>query len=108
MNTPPTLIVTLAALAALTAAPLASASEAIVKKARCVACHTVDSKRVGPAYQEVAARYAGDPSAAGKLFRKVRQGGAGAWGEIAMIPHPEDKISDDDLKAAISWILSLR
>ena len=33
----------------------ASDGEAIVKKARCVACHTVDSKRVGPAYKDVAA-----------------------------------------------------
>ena len=35
----------------------AAASEAIVKKARCVACHAVDAKRVGPAYKEVAAKY---------------------------------------------------
>jgi cytochrome c len=84
-----------------------AASEAIVKKARCVACHAVDAKRVGPAYQEVAAKYKGDAAAPDRLFQKVRQGGAGVWGQVPMLPHPADKISDEDLKAAIAWILSL-
>lgn len=94
------------AVVCLSAAPL-QASEAIVKKARCVACHVVDAKRVGPAYRDVAAKYRNDPKAPGKLFEKVRKGGSGNWGEVPMIPHDPDKISDDDLKAAIQWILSL-
>lgn len=98
---------TLLAAALVTTALPARASEAIVKKARCVACHAVDQKRVGPAYQDVAARYKGDAGAPGKLFDKVRQGGAGVWGEVPMIPHPADKISDEDLKSAIQWILAL-
>jgi len=84
-----------------------SDGEAIVKKARCVACHAVDTKRVGPAYKDVAAKYKGDAKAPAVLFDKVRQGGSGNWGQIPMIPHPADKISDDDLKAAIHWVLSL-
>ena len=85
----------------------AKASEAIVKKARCVACHAVDVKRVGPAYKDVAAKYRGDTSAPPKLFDKVRAGGSGNWGEIPMLPHPADKISDEDLKTSIKWILAL-
>lgn len=81
--------------------------EAIVKKARCVACHAVDTKRVGPAYKEVAAKYKGDAKAPAALFEKVRHGGSGNWGNVPMIPHGEDKISNDDLNAAIKWILSL-
>jgi cytochrome c len=96
----------IAAAALLHAAP-AAASEAIVKKARCVACHAIDVKRVGPAYKDVAAKYKGDSSAPDKLFHKVRNGGSGVWGDVPMIPHPADKISDDDLKAAIAWVLSL-
>ena len=78
-----------------------------VKKARCVACHTVDAKRVGPAYKDVAAKYKGDAKAPAHLFDKVRAGGSGNWGQVPMLPHPADKISDEDLKAAIQWILSL-
>lgn len=85
----------------------AAASEAIIKKARCVACHAVDAKRVGPAYLEVAAKYKGDAAAPDRLFQKIRQGGSGVWGQVPMLPHPADKISDDDLKAAVAWILSL-
>ncbi len=45
----------------------AQASEAIVKKARCVACHAVDKKLVGPAYKDVAAKYKCDAGAPAKL-----------------------------------------
>jgi cytochrome c len=85
----------------------ATASEEIVKKARCVACHAVDAKRVGPSYKEVSAKYKGDAKAADLLFGKVRKGGSGNWGQVPMMPHGEDKISDADLKAAVQWILSL-
>jgi cytochrome c len=101
------LLLGLAAATVLIATPSVQASEAIVKKARCVACHAVDQKRVGPAYKEVAAKYKGDAKAPAMLFAKVRDGGKGNWGEVPMIPHPADKISDDDLKAAVQWILSL-
>ncbi|HLO62675.1 MAG TPA: c-type cytochrome [Azonexus sp.] len=99
----------LAAAAVMIATPSAQASdgEAIVKKARCVACHAVDQKRVGPAYKEVAAKYKGDAKAPAMLFDKVRHGGSGNWGQVPMIPHPADKISDEDLKAAIHWVLAL-
>lgn len=86
----------------------ANASEAIVKKARCVACHAVDKKLVGPAYKDVAARYRGDAGAPARLAAKVRAGGSGNWGDIPMLPHPSDKISDADLAAAIDWILALQ
>ena len=102
-----TLLLALAAASILAIAPRAEATEAIVKKARCIACHAVDVKRVGPAYKDVAAKYRGDSSAPAKLFDKVRRGGSGNWGEIPMIPHGADKISDEDLKAAIKWILAL-
>ena len=100
-------LIPLLAATLLCAANPARASEEIVKKARCVACHTVETKRVGPAYKDVAAKYRNDGSAPGKLFDKVRSGGSGNWGEIPMLPHGADKISDDDLKAAIKWVLSL-
>ena len=41
----------------LSAAPVAASID-IVKKARCVACHAVDKKMVGPSYREVAEKSA--------------------------------------------------
>lgn len=83
------------------------ASEEIIKKARCVACHAVDQKRVGPAYKDVAAKYKGQGDAVAVLSAKIRSGGTGNWGQIPMPPHAADKISDADLKAAVEWILKL-
>jgi len=94
-------------LAAALTVPSVQASEAIVKKARCVACHAIDKKLVGPAYRDVAAKYRGDAGAPERLAAKVRAGGSGVWGDIPMIPHPADKISDADLAAAIAWVLAL-
>lgn len=84
--------------------PSAQASPELLKKARCNACHAVDAKRVGPALRDIAARYEGQDVAA-TLFAKVRAGGAGSWGEVPMMPNGEDKISDDDLKQLIAWVL---
>ena len=95
------------ALGVMVAAP-AVASEEIIKKARCVACHAVDKKLVGPAYKDVAEKYRGDAAAAGKLATKIRNGGAGVWGEIPMAPNGPDKISDADLALAVEWILALK
>ena len=82
----------------------AAASEAIVKKARCVACHAVDAKRVGPAYKEVAAKYKGDKKAAEALAATIKAGGSGKWGPV---PMPPNNVTDDEAKKLAGWVLSL-
>ncbi len=77
---------------------------AAMTKAGCMACHNKDKKLVGPSFKDIAARYAGQDVAA-SLFEKVRKGGKGVFGPIPMAPNGPDKISDDDLKAAIGVIL---
>jgi cytochrome c len=80
------------------------AALAIATKNNCLACHAVDSMVVGPAYRDVAKKYQGETSAPDKLFSKVRNGGTGVWGQVAMPPNPG--ISDADLHAVIAWILA--
>ena len=84
-----------------------AAVEAAMNKAGCLACHAKDKKMVGPAYKDVAAKYKGQGDAVAVLSAKIRNGGTGNWGQIPMPPHPADKISDADLKAAVEWILKL-
>lgn len=79
----------------------------IMTKAACAACHQVDKKLVGPAYKEVAAKYKGNAKAADLLMQKVRVGGMGVYGPIPMPPNPKEKISDEDLKQLVGWILTL-
>lgn len=105
-----------AAVAASALAMLASASavaqidaakaQALMNKAACNSCHQVDKKLVGPAYTEVAKKHKGDAKAPDALFAKVRNGGSGVYGPIPMPPNPPAKISDDELKQLIAWILA--
>ena len=87
------------------AAP-AFANLQLAQKYACVACHSVDAKLVGPAYKEVAKKYASDKAAEAKLAAKIKKGGSGVWGAIPMPPHPQ--VSDADTKALAKWVLSLK
>ena len=83
-----------------------AAAEAMMKKDGCAACHAVDKKLIGPAYQEVAAKYKGDKDAPSKLFKKVKEGGSGVWGQVPMPPNPQ--VPDADVKALVDWVLTLK
>ncbi len=69
----------------------------------CTACHATDKRLVGPAFREIAAKYRGQDGAAAHLARKVKEGGAGAWGPVPMPPHPQ--IADDELTRIAGWVL---
>jgi cytochrome c len=84
----------------------AAPGEDLIKKSGCTACHQNDKKLVGPAYQDVAAKYKGDAGAAAKLAAKVKAGGSGVWGPVPMPPHPQ--IKDEDIKTMIGYVLSLK
>lgn len=57
----------------------------------CRTCHGERERIVGPAWSEIAARYAGieRESSATQLVRRVREGGGGRWGDTVMPPHPD-------------------
>lgn len=98
-----------AASAALLLSGVASAADdamALAQKNACLACHGVDKKIVGPAYKEVAKKYAGDKTAKAKLVAKVKAGGKGVWGEIPMPPNPA--VKEEDASKIIDWVLSLK
>jgi cytochrome c5 len=79
---------------------------AMMQKDGCAACHAVDKKIVGPSYQDVAAKYKSDKNAPAKLAQKVKTGGAGVWGQVPMPPNAA--VSDEDIKALVAWILTLK
>jgi len=100
--------VALLAVATITAsgAALADAGEDLLKKSGCTACHAVDKKVIGPAYQDVAAKYKGDAGAAAKLADKVKKGGSGVWGPVPMPPNTQ--VSDADIKTMVAYVLALK
>ncbi|WP_229321168.1 ThuA domain-containing protein [Larkinella knui] len=79
----------------------------LIELSDCKACHSVDKKSIGPAYQEVAKKYAKERRAemVNKLARKVIEGGGGVWGEQAMSAHPQ--LKEDEAKEMVSYVLSL-
>lgn len=84
----------------------ALASEALAKKYNCLTCHAVDAKKIGPSYQDVAAKYKGDAGAEAKLVAKVKSGGSGVWGQIPMPPNAA--VPDADIKALVKWVLAAK
>ncbi|RYF83077.1 MAG: c-type cytochrome [Comamonadaceae bacterium] len=87
----------------LTAAP-AQADLALAQSKACMACHTIDKKRVGPAFKDIAARYAGQADASAKLAVKIRQGSRGTWGAVPMPSNPG--VSEADAKKLADWLLA--
>jgi cytochrome c len=93
----------LAALLALTSLP-ATANTALAQKNSCTACHAVDKKLVGPAFQEIAKKYASDKDAVATLTESIRKGGAGKWGPVPMPAQPQ--LSEADAKTLANWVLA--
>jgi cytochrome c len=96
--------VTALAVASALFAGQALANADLAKKNNCLACHTVDKAVVGPAYQDVAKKYAGDKVAEARLVEKVKKGGVGVWGTVPMPPN--GTVKDEEIKALVKWILA--
>ena len=80
----------------------ANADEALAKSKGCLGCHAIDKKIVGPAYKDVAQKYAGQ-SVVDQLSQKVMKGGGGVWGQM---PMPANAVSAEEAKKLVEWVLS--
>jgi cytochrome c len=84
----------------------AFADLALATSKNCMACHAVDKKLVGPAYKDVAAKYAGQKDAVDKLSAKILKGGSGVWGPVPMPANAQ--VSDAEAKKLAAWVLTLK
>lgn len=75
----------------------ANASEALAKASGCLNCHAIDTKKIGPAFKDVAAKYKGNGDAEAMLVAKLKAGKE----------HPAQKASEDDLKTLVKWVLAM-
>lgn len=82
------------------------ADQALATSKNCMACHAVDKKVVGPSYQDVAKKYAGDSKASGMLSAKIIKGGSGTWGPVPMPANPQ--VTEAEAKKLAAWVLSLK
>lgn len=83
------------------------ALQALAAKHTCLTCHNPDTKLVGPAYRDVAARYRKDPEAVAKLSSQIEKGGSGKWGPVLMVPLG-NKVPPEDRKTLSEWVMHYR
>ena len=83
----------------------AMVGKGLVASLTCKTCHKESEASIGPAYTEVSKKYHRNPDAEAYLLNKIKNGGSGVWGEVAMPANPE--LKEEDARKIISYILSL-
>jgi cytochrome c len=96
----------------------------LAKKSGCLACHSVEKKVVGPAWQDVANKYKGQTEITATLTdgsvakgtpkevltQKIHKGGKGNWtavtGGVPMPPY-SPRVSDEDISKLVDFVLGL-
>src|ERR1700676_4047758 len=78
----------------------------LARSKNCMACHSIGNKVVGPAFKDVAKRYAGQPDTEEKLVQKVLKGGSGAWGVVPMPANTQ--VTEAEARELVRWVLSLK
>lgn len=90
-----------------TPAPAAkTGGELLIAKSDCIGCHHKENKIIGPSYQDIAEKYPSNEENINLLAGKIIKGGKGVWGTVPMTPHA--KITEDDAKQMVTYILSLK
>jgi cytochrome c len=81
------------------------ANETLAQESGCLGCHGLDSKNIGPAFKDIAAKY----NNSGLLVKLVKNGGKGNWAESHDVPMPpySPRLSDTEINQLVNWILTL-
>ena len=92
------MLIAMAAAGALAGGLAQAQSGADVVKAKCMGCHDLDKKKVGPSFKDVAAKYKGNKDAESIVVDKQKTGKG----------HPKIAASDAELKAAVAHVLATK
>ncbi len=96
---------TIPAIAALLVAGTASADLALAKKSGCMACHAIDKKVVGPAWNDIGAKYSNESDGKASILASIQQGSRGKWGKIPM--PPQGRLTTKNAEKLAAFILTL-
>ena len=83
------------------AAPAQKPATELLKQYACFACHQIDTKVVGPAFKDVAAKYAQRSDRRDYFIGKIKSGSSSVWGPI---PMPAQSLPDADLATLATWL----
>ena len=78
----------------------------LIADSDCLTCHKIAEESIGPAYQDVAAKYEDTDDNIEMLAGKIIKGGSGNWGAIPMTAHAN--LSEEDAEAMVKYILLLK
>lgn len=81
-----------------TGAANAQSGAELVKAKGCMNCHDMDTKKVGPAFKEIANKHRGSKDAGDKLVAALRDGKG----------HMKVAASEAEIKAAVQYVLALK
>jgi cytochrome c len=84
------------AVGAAAAGTVTAGEEELAQKSGCLMCHAVDTKKIGPAFKEVAKQLQGKTDA--EAFAKWKN----------QKNHAVVKASDDDVKTVLKWVMTLQ
>ncbi len=99
--------------------PAVRAGLLLAEKSQCMSCHKLETKVIGPAWNDVSARYneeirsgkASENDVEAQLEKKIAMGGKGNWisvtGGMSMPPN-YPKVSRENIRKLALFILSLR
>ena len=79
--------------------------QAFAQQKGCFACHDINTKKVGPAFKDVAKKFAGQPGAEEEIAKRIKNGGVGTWGNV---PMPPQNVTEQEAKDLAKWVLSLK
>jgi cytochrome c len=80
-------------------------AEVLINNSDCKTCHTRDTKTVGPAFREIAAKYKPSSRVIDTLAKRIIEGSHGVWGTDNNMPaHPS--ITRNDARAIANYVLS--
>lgn len=100
------IVVSILAVSAALTAQQPQLGEKLMNENDCSSCHAQDRQSVGPSYAAIAKRYAGQVDATSRLAARIREGGSGNWGDVAMTPHPD--LTNAQAKQMLAWIFSVK
>ena len=78
----------------------------IINNTDCRTCHLIEEKNIGPAWRDVANKYADSANAVEYLSHKIISGGSGVWGQVPMAAHPT--MSQEDAETLAKYVLLLK
>lgn len=70
---------------------------------RCLACHDLNARKIGPAFIDIARRYRGQ-NMEDVLIERVKRGSSGVWGAVPAPPIAN--ASNYDMQELVRWIVS--